>query len=69
MDCTENKYQEYQGQPEGGGVVKTKNGSTIYLTTTTASAPMSVDNTDDGYFEIIASIENPKPSFKNDNAT
>ena len=50
VDCTQEKYQADQGQPEGGGVVTPQNGTTIYLTATTASYSMSVDNTDDESF-------------------
>ena len=41
------ELNKYNGQPEGGGVVSPKNGTTIYFTVTSASDPMSVYNTDD----------------------
>ena len=36
----EDEYQEDQGQPEGGGFMKPKSGTTINLTETTVSVPM-----------------------------
>ena len=39
-----------------------KNGTTIGLTTTLESYPMSVDNNNDELVIVISTIENPKPS-------
>ena len=55
------EYQEYQGQPEEGGIISPKNGSTIDLTVTSASDIISVDNTNDELVIKIALIETPKP--------
>ena len=57
----EDKSKEYQEQPEGGGVVSPKNGTTIDINVTTVSDPMSVDNTNDIYVLTRALFDTPKP--------
>ena len=61
--------QEDQGQSEEGGFISPKNGSTIDLTVTSASDPMSLYNTDDELFILRAPIDNPKPSSQPTAAT
>ena len=50
IDCIEYESQKYKGHPEGGGFMSPKIGTTIFLTVTTASDPIPVDNTDDFQF-------------------
>ena len=47
VGCIKDESQKYQLQSEGGGVLTPENGTTIDLTVTASSVPMSVDNTDD----------------------
>ena len=64
VDCTEDEFQEYKGQPEGSGVMYPQNGTTIDLTATSESDRMSLDNIDDESVLTRAPIDNPKPYFK-----
>ena len=47
LDCIEVEYWGDQWHHQGGGVMTPKNGISIYLSVTTASDSMSVDNTCD----------------------
>ena len=46
-----------------------QNGTTIDLTVTSESDPMSVDNADDELFIVRETIETPKPFYQPDYAT
>ena len=61
--------QEYQGQNEEVCVVSPKNSTTIYLTATSSSGPMSGDNNDDKLVLRRAKIENDEPYSQPDTAT
>ena len=61
VDCIEDEYQEDQVQDEGIFFTP-KNGTTIYLTVTTSSVLVSVDNTLGEYVSTIEPVDTPKPS-------
>ena len=62
MDCIEDKSQEDHGQAEGGGVMTPKSGTTINLTVTAASVPMSVDTKVDESILTRAPVDTNKTS-------
>ena len=61
VDFIGNKYKEDQVHPEVVGVMKTKNVTTLDLTVTTSSVPMSVYSNDDKYVLTRAPVETTKP--------
>ena len=69
MDCIEDKSQEDHGQAEGGGVMTPKSGTTINLTVTAASVPMSVDTKVDESILTRAPVDTPKPSSQTSDDT
>ena len=57
VNCIKDGTQEDQRQPKGGGIMTPKNVTTIYLTVTTASDLVSVDNRNIESVLTRASIE------------
>ena len=52
VNFIEDESKEGRGIPEEGSVMTPQNGTTIDLTTTTASDTISVDNADNKYFKL-----------------
>ena len=63
------KAQEDQGQHKEVCVISPKNSTTIDLTATSESDPMSVDNTDFELVSTVSSIKTSQPSSKLTTAT
>ena len=61
MGCTEDEYNEDQGQSEVGGAITPKNITTIDSTVNPASDQISFYNTDDEFVLTRSPVDTPKP--------